>query len=124
LRQILRFVDELLKRKVYLIALKENLELKGEKDLRSKVTIAMFGLFAEIERDLISQRTKEALQQLQLKGQRLGRPKGSLGKSKLDGKEKEIKQLLAKEVSLTSIAKIIGASRSTPRSFIKSRKLV
>ena len=48
--------------------------------------IALFGLFAEVERDLISERTKEGLAAAKAKGKRLGRSKGALGKSRLDGK--------------------------------------
>ena len=57
------------------------------------------------------------------KGKLLGRPKGTLGKSKLDGKEKEIKNLLEKKVSKASIAKIFEISRPALYSFIKTRKL-
>lgn len=52
-----------------------------------------------------------------------GRPKGSLGKSKLDGKEEDIKELLAKKVSKASIAKIYDISRPALYSFISTRKL-
>ena len=83
----------------------------------------MFGLFAEIERDLISIRTKEALAAARASGTRLGRPKGSKGKSKLDGREDEIRQLLSLKVSKASIAKITGVDRSTLYHFIRSREL-
>ena len=53
----------------------------------------------------------------------LGRPKGSLGTSKLDGKEGEIRMLLEKEVSKASIAKIMGVSSTNLRHFIRTRKL-
>ena len=43
------------------IAIKEAIEFDGKQDLRTKVMIALFGLFAEVERDLISERTKEGL---------------------------------------------------------------
>jgi DNA invertase Pin-like site-specific DNA recombinase len=56
----------------------------------------MFGLFAEIKRDLISERTKQALLVARQKGKLLGRPKESFGKSRLDGKD--IKMLLGKKV--------------------------
>jgi DNA invertase Pin-like site-specific DNA recombinase len=85
--------------------------------------VTMFGLFAEIERDLISERTKEGLAAARAKGKILGRPKGVLGKSKLDGKEEEIQLLLKKEVSWAAIAKIMGVSRTALRHFIKTRKL-
>ena len=75
--------------------------------------ITMFSLFAEIERELISLRTKEALAAAKKAGKKLGRPKGSLGQSKLDSKTDEIKKLLTLGVSKVSIAKITGVSRST-----------
>jgi hypothetical protein len=53
----------------------------------------------------------------------LGRPKGSRGTSKLDGKEGEIRVLLEKEVSRGSIAKIVGVSTTNLRHFIRTRKL-
>jgi DNA invertase Pin-like site-specific DNA recombinase len=85
--------------------------------------VAMFGLFAEIERDLISERTKQSLAVAIAKGKLLGWPKGTLGNSKLDGKEKQIKNLLDKKVSKASIAKIFEISRISSYSFIKTRKL-
>jgi len=87
------------------------------------VMITLFGLFAEVERDLISQRTKEGLAAARAKGRLLGRPKGALGKSKLDGKEEEIRILLEKTVSKASIAKIVGVSRTALHHFIRTRTL-
>jgi hypothetical protein len=55
--------------------------------------VTMFSLFAEIERDLISMRTKEGLAAAKASGKKLVRRKGSLGKSKLDGREDKIKRL-------------------------------
>ena len=55
--------------------------------------------------------------------QLLGRPKGALGKSKLDGKEEDIRMLLGKEVSKASIAKILDVSRSALYHFIQTRKI-
>lgn len=123
LGQILQIVDSLIKKQVRFLAIKENIELFGKQDLQTKVMITMFGLFAEIERDLISERTKEGLAAARAKGKRLGRPKGSLGKSKLDGKEEEIRLLLLKKVSKSSIAKIMEVSRTTLCHFIKTRNL-
>ena len=93
-------------------------------DLRTKVMIALFGLFAEVERDLISERTKEGLAAAKAQGKLLGRPKGALGKSRLDGKEQDIRVLLGKNVSKVSIAKILDVSRSALYHFIETRKIV
>jgi len=123
LGQIIQIVDELIKKEVKLIAIKENIHLNGKQDIQTKVTIGLFGLFAEIERDLISERTKQALAVAKAKGKILGRPKGSLGKSKLDGKEEEIKLLIVKGVSKTAIAKIMDISRTALYQFIDTRKL-
>lgn len=121
--KIIQIVDELIKHQIKFIAIKENIHLNGKQDIQSKVMVTMFGLFAEIERDLISVRTREGLAAARAKGKVLGRPKGSHGPSILDGKEDEIKMLLAKKVSKASIAKILDVSRSTLLYFIKSRKL-
>jgi DNA invertase Pin-like site-specific DNA recombinase len=85
--------------------------------------ITMFSLFEEVEWELNSLRTKEALASLKAGGIKLGRPKGTLGKSKLDGKDLEIKQLLALNVSKTSISKILEVDRSTLKNYADKRQL-
>ena len=123
LGQVIRIVEELVKRKIRFTAIKESIHFEGKQDLQTKVMIALFGLFAEVERDLISERTKEGLAVARAKGRRLGRPKGALGKSRLDGKEEQIRILLQKQVSKASIAKILDVSRTAMHHFINSRKL-
>jgi DNA invertase Pin-like site-specific DNA recombinase len=123
LGQVIRTVDELVKQKVRFVAIKEGIRFEGKQDMPTKVMITLFGLFAEVERDLISQRTKEGLATARAKGRLLGRPKGALGKSKLDDKEEEIRMLLEKTVSKASIAKIVGVSRTALHHFIRTRKL-
>ena len=81
------------------------------------------GPVPEVERDLISERTKEGLAAAKAKGKLLGRPKGALGTSRLDGKEQDIRALLGKEVSKASIAKILDVSRSALYHFIQTRKI-
>jgi DNA invertase Pin-like site-specific DNA recombinase len=123
LGQVIQLVDELVKRKVRFTAIKEDIRFEGKQYLQTKVMIALFGLFAEVEGDLISERTKEGLAAGRARGRLLGRSKGSLGKSKLDGKEGEIRKLLEKEVSRRSLAKIMDVSPTNLRSFIRTRKL-
>ena len=112
LSQVIQIVETLVRRKIRFIAIKEAIEFDGKQDLPTKVMIALFGLFAEVERDLISERTKEGLAAAKAKGKRLGRPKGALGTSRLDGKQQDIRALLGKDVSKASIAKILDVSRS------------
>ena len=123
LGQILQIIDALVQKEVRLIAIKEAIRLEGKQTLQTKALLTLFGLFAEIERDLIAERTKEGLMAAKAKGKRLGRPKGALGKSKLDGKEQEIQLLLRKHVSKASIARIVEVSPTTLQHFIDTRKL-
>lgn len=123
LGQIIHLVDTLITRKVRLVAIKESIRFDGKQDMQTKIMITLFGLFAEIERDLISERTKEGLAAAKAKGKLLGRPKGSQSRSKLDGKEDEIQMLLVKGVSKASIAKIVDVAPNTLHHFIKSRSL-
>ena len=123
LSQVIQIVETLVRRKIRFIAIKEAIEFDGKQDLRTKVMIALFGLFAEVERDLISERTKEGFAAAKAKGKRLGRPKGALGTSRLDGKEPDIRALLGKDVSKASIAKILNVSRSALYHFIETRKI-
>ena len=90
-------------------------------DIQSKVLAFAFGLSAEIERNLISQRTKEALKRKKEEGIALGRPVGS-GKPenyKLFGKENTIKKMLFKGFSQTKIAKRLKVNRLTLGKYIK-----
>jgi DNA invertase Pin-like site-specific DNA recombinase len=90
-------------------------------DIQSKVLAFAFGLSAEIERNLISQRTKEALARKKAEGVILGRPKGrrsSPDKYKLSGKSALIKELLKANVSKRKIAKICKVDRNTVARFI------
>ncbi|MEW6558176.1 MAG: recombinase family protein [Elusimicrobiota bacterium] len=123
LGQIIRIVDELIKRHIKLISIKENIILNDKGNLQTKVMIALFSIFAEVEHDLISQRTKLGMATAKAKGKKIGRPKGALGKSKLDGKEEDIKNFLSKKVSKASIARIMGVSYTGICSFIKNRNL-
>ncbi len=82
-------------------------------DIQSKVLAFAFGLSAEIERQLISQRTKEALAMRKKDGIKLGRPKGSLGKkSKLDGAELAVSVMILAGTSVNQMAKLYGLHRS------------
>lgn len=127
--QIIRTVDALVKGKIRFIAVKEGIWLDEERNLQTQVMTRMFGLLADMDRELVSVHTKEGLAAARAKGKKakgkkLGRPKGSLGRSRLDGRMEEIKRLLALGVSKASIAKIMEVDKGTLYHFIKSRDLV
>jgi DNA invertase Pin-like site-specific DNA recombinase len=118
LLMIMGILNECMNRDVQVWTIKDNYRLGS--DISSKVLAFAFGLSAEIERNLISQRTKEALARKRVEGVVLGRPKGSKSKvRKLTGKEAEIKALLDKKVSKSAIARILGVHRLTVLAFVK-----
>lgn len=94
-------------------------------DIQSKVLAFAFGLSAEIERNFISQRTKEALARKKEEGVVLGRPVGStVKKRKLDGTEDRIVSMLRRGKSRTAIAKKLNVHRVTVRHFIAEKGLM
>ena len=117
---IMSILNHLMSKEVRIWTIKDNYRL-GD-DIQSKVLAFAFGLSAEIERDLISQRTKEALARKRSEGMLLGRRRGKKSHSvKLTGLEHEIKALLALQFSKSSIGRIYGVNRMTVDSFLKER---
>jgi len=105
--EVIGLVNELIKKQVRVIAIKQNLDIK-QHDMASKMMITLFSLFAELERDLISLRTKEALASKKAQGVQLGKPKGTVQKSKFDQDIGKIKELLALGLSVRKIAIFLG----------------
>lgn len=119
--EVLQVLNVLKDKDVAVYSVKEAFQLNGD-DMQSKVMRTMLGLFAEIERDLISARTKEGLQAAKAKGTQLGRPKGP-GKSKLDPHRPEIEALLKNGSRKNFIAKRFGATPATITNWLKRQGL-
>lgn len=120
LLMIMGILNYCMQHEVQIWTIKENYRL-GD-DISSKVLAFAFSLSAEIERNLISQRTKEALARKKAEGVILGRPKGSKSaKTKLTGQEKRIKELIDKKVSYSAIGRILGVHRLTVSSFVNNK---
>jgi DNA invertase Pin-like site-specific DNA recombinase len=92
-------------------------------DIQSKVLAFAFGLSAEIERDLISQRTREALRRRRAEGKRLGRPPGAAVRLRLDGRESEIAAMLGRGASKAEIGRAFGVHRATVLEFVRRRHI-
>ena len=117
---IMSILNHLMLNGVRVWTIKDNYRL-GD-NIQSKVLAFAFAISAEIERDLISQRTKEALTRKRAEGVILGRPKGRKSSSvKLSGHEKEIQRLLDKNTSKSAIGRIFGVNRMTVDTFLKER---
>ncbi|MDR1361276.1 MAG: master DNA invertase Mpi family serine-type recombinase [Rickettsiales bacterium] len=93
-------------------------------DISSKVLAFAFGLSAEIERNLISQRTKEALARIKADGQKLGRPYGSFSASKLHISERRIRIQINRGISHRQVAKDLNVHRKTLEKFIYEKGII
>ena len=105
---------------IHLYAVKGAWQL--DDSMQSKIMAMVFAMAAEIERELISQRTKEALRVKKATGVQLGRPRGP-GKSKLDPYQPEIQALLANGSTQKFIAKRYGTTEGNLHNWLKNRGL-
>ena len=124
--EVMNIIDELEKKNIDIVFINQ-LELSSTGPQR-KLLQAIYSYIAQTEREFISVRTRLSLKALQAKGIKLGRPVGSLGKSKLDGKEEIIKKYLAMKIPVMSIIKLLKGdglivSYKGIYNFIKTRNL-
>lgn len=116
LLEVMGILQSCLEKDCQIWTLKENYKLGA--DIQSKVLAFAFSLAAEIERQLISQRTKESLKRIKDEGKHLGRPHGFSYK-KLDAKKSKIQELLAKNISKAEIARLLNCSWITLHRYIQ-----
>ncbi|MBD5405023.1 master DNA invertase Mpi family serine-type recombinase [bacterium] len=114
--EVMGILQSCLEKDCQIWTLKEHYRLGA--DIQSKVLAFAFSLAAEIERQLISQRTKESLKRIKDEGKHLGRPHGFSYK-KLDSKKGKIQELLEKQVSKAEIARLLNCSWLTLHRYIQ-----
>jgi DNA invertase Pin-like site-specific DNA recombinase len=120
---VIELINQLIKKNVRIMVIKQNLDMR-QHDMNSKVIITMFSLFSELERDMISCRTKEALAVRKSQGITLGKPKGIIQKSKFDAHVEKIKELLKYGLSVRKIAKVLGYSNHISlNTYLKKRNI-
>jgi len=119
--QVLEILELCTERTISVHIAKQNMRFDGS--MQAKITATVLGMAAEIEREFISLRTKEALAARKQNGMILGRPKGPAEKTKLDAHKPQIQDLINKGVSKRSIAKIVECAPTTLYDYIKRRKI-
>ena len=118
LLEVMGILQHCLTQNCQIWTLKENYKLGS--DIASKVLAFAFGLSAEIERQLISERTKMSLDKLKSQGKHLGRPFGAKSKSlKLSKNTKKVKELMSKGLPKAQIARLLGVDKLTLYRFLK-----
>lgn len=122
LLEVMRILETCLNKNCQVWTLKENYRLGN--DIQSKVLAFAFGLAAEIERKLISDRTKSSLANIKAKGKKLGRPFTAESKKlKLSENGRRIRKMLKEGFSKSKIARILGVERGTLRRYLDRQKI-
>lgn len=109
IKEVLQIIEELIDtKKCKLILIKQNLHLDptNQHDMTNKILLTIFSMIAELERDFISERTKEGLKARREKGFQLGKPKGVIQQSIYDKDKEKIFQLHHLGVPVSTIIKI------------------
>jgi DNA invertase Pin-like site-specific DNA recombinase len=121
---ILEIVKFLLSNKIRIIVIKQNLDLIDDKDMLTQMILGVISMTVHLEKDLMSLRTKEALTAKKLKGESLGKPKGTIQKSKFDKQRDKIEELLAVGLSVRKIAKLLGYNNHIGlNNYVKKRNI-
>lgn len=120
LNMIFRIINDCIEKGIRVIAIKNNFDLNPDKnDIVSEVLLFAFGLSAQIERDLISERTKQGLVVAKRNGKRVGRKVGEIPYNvKLRPYQRQIKKKFREGRSINSLAKEYSVQWSTMKKFL------
>jgi len=121
---ILEIVRFLLSNKIRIIVIEENLDLIDDKDMLTQMILGVISMTIGLEKELMSLRTKEALTAKKLSGISLGKPKGTIQKSKFDLQRDKIEELLGVGLSVRKISKLLGYNNHIGlNNYVKKRKI-
>ena len=121
---ILEIVKFLLANKIRIIIVEQSLDLIDDKDMLTQMILGVISMTVGLEKELMSLRTKEALAAKKLNGMSLGKPKGTIQKSKFDLQRDKIEELLAVGLSVRKISKLLGYNNHIGlNNYVKKRKI-
>lgn len=121
---ILEIVKFLLANKIRIIVVEQNLDLLDDKDMLTQMILGVISMTVTLEKELMSLRTKEALTAKKLNGMTLGKPKGTIQKSKFDLQRDKIEELLAVGLSVRKISKLLGYNNHIGlNNYVRKRKI-
>jgi putative DNA-invertase from lambdoid prophage Rac len=121
---ILEIVRFLLSNKIRILVVEQNLDLIDDKDMLTQMILGVVSMTISLEKELMSLRTKEALAAKKLNGASLGKPKGTIQKSKFDLQRDKIEELLSLGLSVRKISKLLGYNNHIGlNNYVKKRKI-
>jgi DNA invertase Pin-like site-specific DNA recombinase len=121
---ILEMIKYLLDGGIRIIAINQNLDFESKDDMLTKMILSVISMTVKLEKDLMSLRTKEALTAKKLDGISLGKPKGTIQKSKFDKQRDKIEELLSLGLSVRKIAKVLGYNNHIGlNNYVKKRNI-
>ena len=124
IENILEIIKFLLSNKIRILVIKQNLELVDDEDMLTKMVLGVISMTIGLEKDLMSLRTKEALVAKKLTGVSLGKPVGTIQKSKFDKQRDKIEELLSVGLSVRKISKLLGYNNHIGlNNYVKKRNI-
>ncbi|MFA9374147.1 MAG: recombinase family protein [Poseidonibacter sp.] len=124
IENILEIVKHILSNKIRILVVKQKLELIDDDDMLTQMVLGVISMTLSLEKNLMSLRTKEALIVKKLNGIALGKPFGTIQKSKFDNQRDKIEELLSVGLSVRKIAKLLGYNNHIGlNNYVKKRNI-
>jgi putative DNA-invertase from lambdoid prophage Rac len=123
-QNVINSIEYFLDNNIRIISINQNLELVNKEDILTKIILGIVKITINLEKDLMSLRTKESLIDKKIQGIHLGKPKGTIQKSKFDDQREKIEELLKIGLSIRKISKLLGYNNHIGlNTYIKKRAI-